>query len=194
VVGEETFSIRRIGRGAQERFILRGSVELVGPSGRVNLAPAMDVQGQQMAVSDYQIKVSGAETTDIFVSVSGNRFLARTLSSSGEQLREFRAGSGSVLLDEGVVHHLYLLNPFLEADLPVSITVLIPRAGRQARMTLSLVGEEEIRLGGALIPDARHYRLEGDGDSREIWFDGQGRILRLEVPTQDFLAERDGLT
>jgi hypothetical protein len=193
-IGKEDFSIRRIGRGVEQRLILRGTVDLTTPQGSVTLAPAMDVQGNNLSVSDYQIKVSGAETTDIFVTVSGNRFLARTLSSSGEQLREFRAGSGSVLLDEGVVHHHYLLAPYLEGEETVSVTVLTPRAGTQQRMTLSFVGAEEISIGGALIPDARHFHLEGGDDSRDIWYDSQGRILRLEIPSQGYLAERESLS
>jgi hypothetical protein len=194
MIGREEFSIRQLGPGDQQRIILRGSVELDLSEGRLSLAPAMDVQIETLGVSDYQIKVSGIETTDIFVTVSGDRYLARVVSSAGEQLREFRAGPGSVLLDEGVVHHHYLLNPFLENESAVSLTVLTPRAGRQERMTLSSVGEEEIRVGGVLVPDARRFHLEGGDHSRDIWFDSQGRILRMEIPSQGYLAERESLT
>jgi len=194
LIGREEFSIRQIGPAGQQRVILRGSVELNLSEGQLNLAPAMDVQEGTLAVSDYQIKVSGAETTDIFVTVSGNRYLARVVSMSGEQLREFRAGPGSVLLDEDVIHHNYLLNSFLEDDSGVSLTVLSPRAGRQQRMTLSLVGEEEIRVGGILVPNARRFHLEGGEHPRDIWFDTQGRILRLEIPSQGLIAERESLT
>ncbi|MFH1764943.1 MAG: hypothetical protein ABIF09_12210 [Gemmatimonadota bacterium] len=194
VIGREEFSIRQIGPGGQQRIILRGSVELNLPEGRINLAPAMDVQGRTLAVSDYQIKVSGTETTDIFVSVSGDRYLARVVSSSGEQLREFRAGPGSVLLDEGVVHHHYLLNSFLDEASAVSLTVLTPRAGQQQRMTLSLVGEEEIRVGGILVPDARRFHMDGGDHPRDIWFDSRGRVLRLEIPSKRLVAERETLT
>jgi len=194
VVGREEFSIRQSGPSGQRRMILRGTVDLNSPDGAVNLAPAMDVQGETLGVSTYQIKVSGAETTDIFVNVSGNRYLARIVSSAGERLREFRAGPGSVLLDEGVVHHHYLLNPFLEEAASVSLTVLTPRAGQQQRMTLTLVGEEEIRVGGVLVSDARRFHLEGGDHPRDIWYDSQGRILRLEIPSQGLVAERENLT
>ena len=194
VVGREEYSIRQIGPVAEQRIILRGRVDLALPGGSITLAPAMDAQGGTLAVSNYQIKVSGAESTDIFVTVSGNRYLARIVSSSGEQLREFRAGSGSVLLDEGVVHHHHLLTPFLDSGTPVSLTVLNPRAGQQLRMTLSLVGREELRVAGVLVPDARRYHLEGGDSSRDIWFDSQGRILRLEIPSQNYVAERESLT
>lgn len=192
-VGREEFSIRQTGPRAQQRHILYGNVELELPQGVVTLSPAMDASGNPLAVSDYQIKVSGAETTDIFIRVSGKRFLARSVSEEGEQLREFRAGPGSVLLDDGIVHHHFLLSPFLESQETVSLMVFIPRAEAQQRMTLSLVGEEEVRVGGVLVPGARRFHLEGGDYSRDIWFDEQGRILRLEIPSQGLVAERENL-
>jgi len=192
-VGREEFSIRQTGPRAQQRHILYGNVEMELPQGMVTLSPAMDASGSPLAVSDYQIKVAGAETTDIFITVSGKRFLARSISAAGEQLREFRAGPGSVLLDEGIVHHHFLLSPFLESEGAVSLTVFIPRAEAQQRMTLSLVGEEEVRVGGVLVSGARRFHLEGGEYSRDIWFDEQGRILRLEIPSQGFVAERENL-
>ena len=192
-IGREEFSIRQTGPRAQQRHILYGNVEMELPQGMVTLSPAMDASGSPLAVSDYQIKVAGAETTDIFIRVSGKRFLVRSVSAAGEQLREFRAGSGSVLLDEGIVHHHFLLSPFLESEGAVSLTVFIPRAEAQQRMTLSLVGEEEVRVGGVLVSGARRFHLEGGEYSRDIWFDEQGRILRLEIPSQGFVAERENL-
>jgi hypothetical protein len=194
LVGREEFSIRQIGPRGQQRISLRGTVEMEAEAGQLSLAPAMEAHGETLGVSSYQVKVSGTETTDIFVRVAENRYLARIVSSAGEQLREFRAGPGSVLLDEGVVHHHHLLASFLEEESSVSLTVLIPRAGRQHRMTLSLVGEEEIRVGETLVPNARRYHLEGGEESRDIWFDDQGRILRLEIPSRGFLAERESMT
>lgn len=197
-VGHEQFSIRQIGPPDGQKIILRGTVELDFPGGSLKLAPAMDVQGGTLEVSTYQIKTSGTETTDIFVNVSGSqsrkRYLARIVSSAGEELREFRGGPGSVLLDEGVVHHHYLLNPFLDSESPVSLTVLTPRAGRQVRMTLTLVGQEEIRVGGILVSDARRFHLEGGDHPRDIWFDSQGRVLRVEIPSQSYVAERESFT
>ncbi len=192
-VGREEFSIRQIGPSQQGRFFLTGTVDLELATGAIGLAPAMDVQGATLDVSEYQIRVTGTEATDISVRVPGDRYLVRTVSASGEQLREFRAGPGSILLDQGVVHHHYLLNPFLENGPAVSLSILAPRGGQQSRMTLSLVGREEIRVGGILVPDARRFHLEGGNSSRDIWFDNQGRILRLEIPSQGYTAERESL-
>ncbi len=191
--GREEFSIRQIGSGAPRRLILQGDVEMTLESGVLYLAPAMAVEGDSMSVSTYQVKVTGSETTDVVVNVSGNRYLSRVVSESGEQLREYRAGPGSILLDEGVAHHHYLLRPFLEEGRAVSLSVLSPRQSRQERMTLSMVGEEEIRVGGVLIQDVRRFHLAGGDHPRDIWFDDQGRILRLEIPALGYVAERETL-
>ncbi len=192
-VGREEFSIRRTGLGDQARVVLRGTIEREGPSGPQEISTVMAAEGSGLETQEYQVRVTGSVPTEIYAVRSGARYMARVLSSEGEQVREFRAGPGSVLLDEEVAHHHFLLAPFLDQASSVSLTVLTPRAGRQSRMTLSLVGEEEVRVGGSLFP-ARHFRLDGETDSREIWLDGQGRVLQVLVPGTGLLAERESLS
>jgi hypothetical protein len=57
----------------------------------------------------------------------------------------------------------------------------------------SLVGEEEIRVGGILVQNARRFHLAGGEHPRDVWFDDQGRVLRLEVPSLGYVAERESL-
>jgi hypothetical protein len=192
-VGQEEFSISRVGMGAQARVILRGSVDLSTDSGELSLAPAMDARGPELAVATYQIKVSGSETTEIYVGLNGSRFQARVISAQGEQLREFRAGPGSVLLDQFVAHQNYLLTPHLDENATVSLNILTPRESRQVRMNLTFVGADEVRVGNSLYP-CRHFRLEGGEGARDIWFDDQGRVLKVEIPSLGYLAERDAVS
>lgn len=190
--GREEFSIRRVGMGEQARLILRGSIEMDLPGGRRSLTPAMEAAVGDMAVTAYQLKVVGASASEIYVSRSGRRYLAKVISSRGEEVREFRAGPGSILLDRDVAHQCYLLLPFLDGGDAVSLTVLETEAGQQARMTLSFVGNEEVRVGTELV-QGRHFRLEGGESSRDIWFDDQSRVLRVAVPQRGYLAERESL-
>ncbi len=192
VVGREDFSIRRVGRGEEARLILRGTVEMDLPDGRLNLAPAMEATGEDMVVTAYQLKVSGSRESEIYVTRSGRRYTAKVLSREGEEVREFRAGPGSVLLDWNIAHHHHLLLPFLNGPDQVSLTILSPEAGQQTRMTLSNVGEEEVRVGTELV-QGRHFRLDGEAPSQDIWFDEQGRVLRVAVPSTGYVAERDSL-
>ena len=192
IVGREEFSIRRVGMGSEARVILRASVEMDLASGRRSLAPAMEAAGPDMSVTAYQMKVSGAETSEIYVSRADRRFLAKIISPQGEEVREYRAGPGSIILDRDVAHQHHLLVPFLDDPGSVSLTVLSPERGEQLRMTFALVGEEEVRVGTNLI-QGRHFRLEGGEASRDVWFDAQGRILRVEIPSLGYTAERESL-
>jgi hypothetical protein len=192
IVGREDFSIRRVGVGEAARIILRATVELDLPEGRRNLVPAMRAGGGDVGVMDYQMKISGSQVSEVYVSRSGSRFLAKVISARGEDVREFRAGPGSVLMDRHVAHQHHLLLPFLDGPDAVSLTVLAPEEGQQFRMTLSSVGEEEVRVGTELVR-GRHFRLEGEDGSRDIWFDEQGRILRVENANRGYVAERESL-
>ena len=192
IVGREEFSIRRVGMGRDARIIMRGSVELDLPGGRKNLAPALEASGEDLSPAAYQLKVSGSQTSEFYVSRSGRRFLAKSLSSEGEQVREFRAGPGSILLDTFVAHQYHQLVPYLNQDSAVSLSVLSPQSGEQMRMTLRKLGEEEVRVGTDLV-QASHFRLEGENGSQDIWFDERNRILKVVIPGQDYTAERESI-
>jgi hypothetical protein len=192
VIGREDFSVRRVGRGNEARLILRATLELDLPAGRRSVTSAMEASGESLAVTAYQMKVTGSRTAEVYVTASGNRFLSKLISPEGEEVREYRAGPGSILLDQHLAHQYHLLQPFLGRTEAVSVSVLAPEAGTQSRMTLSMVGEEEVRIGTDLVR-GRHYRLKGPEETREIWFDEQGRILRVAIPARGYLAERESL-
>ena len=83
-----------------------------------------------------------------------------------------------------------VLTTFLAENTGVSLTVLTPREGRQIRMSLTFVGEDQVPVGMQHL-DARHFRLDGGEEARDIWFDEQWRILRVEIPSKGYLAERE---
>lgn len=190
--GREEFVIQRSGRGDRAQVILRGTVRMDLPRGQRSMAPALKASGPDLRVTDYQIKVSGDRSTEVYLTRDGRRFMAKIISPEGEQLREFRAGPGSVILDPYVAHQYYLLSPLLEAEAAVSVNILSPRETEQLRGTLTQVGEEEVRVGTELVM-GRHFRLDVAGEARHIWFDGQGRVLKVEIPSLAYLAEREAL-
>ena len=68
--------------------------------------------------------------------------------------------------------------------------MLIPRRGRQLRMRMVRIGAETISMPGGVSIQARHFRLESGDDIREVWFDEQDRVLRVEIPGTGFRADR----
>jgi hypothetical protein len=184
-IGTETFTIRRVGQGADAHVIANAVIELDLPSGHEQIKPLMRVEPDQ-SVSQYQVAVSGQAPTQIAVELNGRRFVARTRTPSGEQEREYRATAGAVLLERDVAHQYWFLSELAEGT---DVTVLVPRSGSLDRIVVRASRPETLALGGAPV-QARHAVFEVDGGIHEVWFDADGRVLKVLVPATGFGAER----
>ncbi|TVR64428.1 MAG: hypothetical protein EA422_06800 [Gemmatimonadales bacterium] len=190
-VGTETFAIRRSGEGPQAQIIATAEIQMEVPEGRLDLRPALQAAGADMEVSAYQIRISGHMQEEIYVTLGDRRFRTSVRSERGEQEREYRATPGTVLLDTGVAHQYFFISARMGTS-GGSVPILIPREGVQYDLQVSVVGTERIQIGGTSL-DARHLRLEGRGETRDLWVDGEYRILRLEHPAEGYVAERQSL-
>jgi hypothetical protein len=188
-VGSESFQIRRSGSGEAAQVIATAEIRMEVPEGRIDLRPALQASGAEMAVTAYQIKVSGGIQEEITVTLGDRRFRSSIRSERGEREREFRAAPGTLLLDLGVAHQYYFLGARIGSE-SVTIPVISPRQGTQFDLRVSPVGTQSIRIGDADV-QARHLRLEGEGGVRELWIDAEGRVLRVDVPEQGYVALRE---
>lgn len=187
-VGSEAFAIRRSGSGADAQFIATAEIQMQVPEGRLDLRPALQASGGDMAVSAYQIKVSGHRQEEIYVTLGDRRFRTSVRSERGEQEREYRASPGTVLLDTGVAHQYFFISSRVGPE-GGTVPVIVPRESQQFDLRVTSVGNEQVRVGGESV-SARHLRLEGNGETRELWVDDEGRVLRLEFPAGGYVAER----
>jgi hypothetical protein len=186
--GTESFSIRRSGSGADAQIIATAEIQMQVPEGRVDLRPALQASGQAMAVSAYQVKVSGYQQEEIYVTLGDRRFRTQIRTERGEQEREYRAAEGTLLLDSGVAHQYYFVNLRFPSE-GGRVPVIVPREGRQFTLTVTVVGTTTIEIEGAALT-ARHLRLEGNGGPREVWVDEEGRVLRVRHPDAGYEAIR----
>ena len=187
--GTESFSIRRSGTGADAQIIATAEIQMTVPEGRLDLRPALQVSGEDMAVAAYQVKVSGHRQEEVYVTLGDRRFLTRIRSEQGLQEREFRATPETVLLDARAAHQYYFVNQRAGAQ-GGSFPVIVPSENRQYTLRISIVGEESIQIGGQSI-SARHLRLEGNDAPRDLWVDSEGRVLRLVIESEGFVATRE---
>lgn len=190
-VGTESFSIRRTGSGESEQIIATAEIRMDVPEGRLDLRPALQVSGQDMAVSAYQIKVSGHEQEEVYVHLDERRFVARVRSAQGQQEREYRAAPGTLLLDTRAAHQYYFVGR-RAGSTGATIPVIVPRENRQYDLQASVAGTESVTVAGQEV-EARRLRLEGGGATRDLWIDGEGRVLRLEFEDDSFVAIRQEL-
>lgn len=187
-VGTETFSIRQSGSGANATAVAQGRIVL--DSGEQTRA-LLQVQGPGLRPSAYQIEVSAPERQSISGQATGNRFRATIVSTAGEQMREYLASEGAVVLDDGVAHQHYFLIAGLDDQ--TRVPIIIPRQSRQISATVSAEGAEEIRIAGREV-SARRFLIQPAGmAARTVWVDDQDRVLRVRIPDDDYVAERTAL-
>ncbi len=190
--GTETFTIRQAGGGPDARVIAQARIQWSLPSGERSVVPLLEARGGGLFA--YQVEVSGDTRQEIYLRAEGRRFVANVRSDAGEQQREYRARPGSVLLEQGVAHQYFVpargILAVLAADLELGpIPVLTPLAGSLDRFDLVLGDVRTVEIGGQAF-EAHHLVLVNGEDRREVWFDDEGRVLRVEVPSLGYVAER----
>ena len=188
--GTEEFSIRQSGAGASAEVIATGRIRLTLPTGSLELAPRLRATGLGAAPVAYEVTVGGDSPRKIVGTVGGGRFSAKIVTPSGEQLREYVASSGALVLDDGVAHHYYFLAQRLRNG---TVPILIPRESRQVIATVSNRGEEKLNIGGATVTVYHLVITPSGGGERHVWVDDLNRVLRVEIPEHGYLAVRTEL-
>jgi len=185
-MGTEVFVIRRAGRGRVDAIFANGTVSMR----EYEVRPLLRADPPAGEASSYQVSVTGQQAIDIRLAKDGRRYVATVRSAAGSEDREFQARPETRVVELGVAHHYY----FLRSGRPGRpIPVLEPRSRRLITLTPSEPTEVELQLGPNLV-DARRVEFASDEeDDRIVWFDRQGRVLRVEVPSAGYVAERTDL-
>jgi hypothetical protein len=190
-VGMETFTIRQNGTGADAVIIAQGRVVL-DRNGADEVVTSVQLAGAGLRPVAYDLELRGADARRIRGSITGSRAAARTVSPSGETMREYIVTEGAIVLDDGVAHHYYFAAQRAGAG-ATSAPIMIPRESRQVQATIRMGGEESVSAGGTTTR-ARRLTIETPGgDARHAWLDAQGRVLRVEVPARNYAAVRTTL-
>lgn len=188
--GTEAFEIRQSGAGSGAQIVATGRVNLVIPTGSVDLTTRLETSGFEAEPVAYEVTVGGTSPRKIVGTVGSGRFSARIATPSGEQMREYVASSGATVLDDGVAHHYYFLARRMRNG---RVPVIIPRENRQVMATVRDVGEETVTIGDAAVP-LYHLEVEPDGgDLRHVWLDDLGRVIRVTIPSRGYVAVRTQL-
>lgn len=193
--GQETFTIRQAGTGPDARVIAQGRIQWTLSGGTRTVVPLLEARGGGLFA--YQVEVSGDVTEQIYLRAEGRRFVANVRSDAGEQQREYRARPGSVLLERGVAHQYFVLArgvlALAAAGLDLGpIPVLTPLDGTLRQYEIEMDEPGTLQIGGQAVK-ANHLTLGSGEDRHEAWFDDEGRVLRVEVPSLGYVAERQSL-
>ena len=190
-VGSESFRIRRSGFGENAQIIAQGTLELTTGGGNQTVQSALGTLGVGMSLDAYQVKVSGSRELQVRLQRRGDRLVAETTSEAGVEEREYRRPSPrtpTVLLDRFLAHHYFFLAPYQRPG-ESRVSIISPRPGGQAEGVLRMASVEPISLGERTL-QAQRLQLVVAGAVHEIWLDSQNRVLRVEIPGDDYVAVR----
>lgn len=202
-VDEGSFTVTRAGGklGREEFRILRqpsaGSTELVaralGAYGDRRVSPALQTDAEGTPLR-YQVEVRTAGTLEqrLTGQLAVGHFNAQVQTPRGEAAREYLVSEGAVVIDDEVWHQYYFLA--LGGRLrgaTAEVPVLVPRRNVQVMVRATRNGAETVAIGGRELAATRWTLTSPDGPSREVWFDGAGRVLRVRVADRELVAQRD---
>lgn len=192
VVGTEDFVVRRAGLGSSDAVFANGTVAVDIGGAKQQLRSILRASPAEGAADQYQIEVTGEGALEVRVERerSGRRFVATIRSAAGAEDREFQALPGTRILELDVAHHYYFLRGIRAGG---DAHVLEPRSRNQFSMVAGPYEDVELRLGPNRVPARKVAFTVSSDDVRTVWFDRQGRVLRVEIPSRRYVAERTDL-
>ncbi len=190
-IGTESFRIRRSGFGDNAQVIAQGTLEIAGDAGRQTIQSALGTVGIGMTLDAYQVKVTGAGELQVLLQRRGDRLVAETTSDAGVEEREYRRPSTrrpTIILDRFMAHHYFFLGPYQNLG-ESSVSIVRPRPGGQTEGVLRMASVEPLSVGDRTL-QAQRLQLVLEGAIHELWLDSQNRVLRVEIPGEDYVAAR----
>jgi hypothetical protein len=139
---------------------------------------------------DLRVAKAGAQMLKLHATATGpRRFTASSTASGGEDaMKEYPLAAGrTVVLEPGLLHQLFFL-PL--AGRNGRVEVLEPGAAHASSAVLTLKGLDNVRIAGKQLT-ANRYSLTGVGAEADFWIDPQGRLLRVDIPSQGLSATRE---
>jgi hypothetical protein len=189
-VGSENFSIQQTGAASNRVINARGSVTTDTDGNAEELHSVLQVAGATLQPMAYNLRIlRDSREEQIAGRVVAGRFIAKIVSPTGEELREYLTSDRALLIDQGIVHQYYFLARRVQEG-SMRIPIIIPRQSRQISVQVEQGGEERVSVGNQQIT-ARRLIITPSGDHLvNLWVDDQDRVLRLEIPALNLTARR----
>ena len=184
VVGREEFEIRSQPGLDGATLEARGVVTLDDRT----LHPMLGAGQAGAPLSDrLEVRAGGEVVERVTGQASAGRLRIDAQSAGGRAAREFAVGDRTIVLEDGVFHHYFLLAR--RAGDGGSVTAVVPRRNVQVTLRVTPGGSERVSVGGRELAATRLVVAESGGPERTVWVDGDGRVLR--VAAQGLGAQRD---
>ncbi len=202
IVDEGSFTVsRRETRVGREEFSIRSTPTTSGPAVFVaqasavyddlRLFPALSARSDGVALS-YQLETQrGTDVEERWSgTVGAGRVSARIARAGIDAVREFLVADGALLLDDDVFHQYHFV-AMARRRRAATVAVIVPRRNQQVVLRLMDRGSQTIDVAGQAIVASVVACVSPDGVERVLWADADGRVLRVAIPSQGLVAQRD---
>ena len=154
------------------------------------LETLLEVVGPELTLVQYAAVETGTDTMSVTLSRTGDRLRTQTITEWGLKRRGYRARRTTLVLDEGVAHHYFVLGELASQGAAGRTLHAFSRAREAIQpITVASPTAESIELGGERMEATRFDFGSGEA-AGAAWFDGSGRLVRVSLPGRGFLAER----
>ena len=191
-LGREQISVHRATGGDGVALELRSESAL--GERRIALRIDADARGAPLRYA-----LEERRGTEIALRIVGqrqrNRFATQTRAGGTEAAREFLAVAGTVIVDDdGLAQYALLLQGQRTAPERGRRTLqtVAPRGDRQGSITLTRAADPDtVTIDGQLRPAVRWQLVTDRQETRWLWSDAEGRLLRVSIPARQLDARRD---
>jgi hypothetical protein len=182
----ESFTIRR---GAGGTFTATGNQ--TSGSQVITSSLTTDSAGTPTQYEMQIRKQNAPSTLKVRAASAGRRLTAFSSASGGEEsIKEYPVSAGhSVIVEPGLLHQFFFLPLGGRSG---RIQVVEPGAAKSATAFLAAKGLDNITVAGRQVTASR-YSVTGLSAEADFWTDAQGRLLRVDVPSQGLSATREEL-
>ncbi len=190
-VGREQFSLQRLVGADGEAFELRAESALGERRSAVRLdtdsaGTPVRYSVEERTGAAFSLRLGGQRVR--------GRFQTLSRSTTGEAAREYLLAPGALVIEEdGILQYaLVVRRPLPAIGDTIRVPSLTPIANRQGavRVVLESVADT-VDLAGARRAARRWHLLTDANETRLIWADSEGRLLRITIPARGYVATRD---
>ena len=135
--------------------------------------------------SDARLDLDGSGQPNAFVDFTSRRITVRNRTSAGESAGQYPRPDRVLLVDDSLLSMLAML----PGTIPGPLTLFYPRTGRMMRVQLADHGTEATMLTDG-ERQLKHLIVESNDLSWHLWYDSQGRLMKLEIPADGLTAIR----
>jgi len=181
IIGKEEFVVRAERISGERGWSI--SSEILYPAGRAqwNLALLLELAPDSQPAS---LQIEDSPSDQVFAELAAERLTIRSVKNAHESVRQYPAFGRVLLLDDSA----FAVHAMAPAGTPGRVLLLFPRDGSRDSASWEDQGIGSTEVNGHEIP-LRHVTLIGMV-KRDLWYDEQGHLVKVEEPARGLTAVR----